>query len=140
LCRRHAADDDAVEESLFIPEIQKRAPKAKTSDSTALDEEEYEKVCKTRQISIRLFLAPFVKRAALKGTVALRKIRRISSNNDCTEKPVAVVAFGLLIRFVSFPSRNYVVAYASKKSRKSPPSDVFGEVSCRKLRSAYRHF
>ena len=67
-----AADDDATEGATFVPEVQKRAANAKfvrldprsTSD-------EYAKVLSDAKNYDQIILAPFVKRAAAKGTVAL---------------------------------------------------------------------
>lgn len=107
-----AADDDAAEGAALIPEIQKRAPKAKT---VRLDprstREEYEKVLNDAANFDSILLAPFVKRAALKGTVALPESQaNFVKQMISLKEPVAVIAFGSPYLIRQFPEvRNYVV-------------------------------
>jgi beta-N-acetylhexosaminidase len=127
-----AADDDAVEGVAFMPEVQKRAPKAKI---VRLDprstREEYEKVISDAAQFEAVVLAPFVKRAALKGTVALPEdqtnfIKQMIGLN----KPVAVVAFGSPYLIRQFPeAKNYIVTYAIEEvAQTAAARAMFGEV------------
>ena len=110
-----AADDEPEEGRAFIPEIQRRQPRARI---IRLDPrsaaEDYEKVLNEAKNFDSIVLAPFVKRAALKGTVALPEnqtkfVRQVIDSN----KPVAVVAFGSPYLIRQFPeAKNYVVTYA----------------------------
>ncbi len=128
-----AADDDAVEGIAFTPEIQRRAPRAKI---VRLDPrsppQEYEKVLSDVREFDSIILAPFVKRAALKGTVALPEnqtnfIKQIIQTN----KPVAVIAFGSPYLIRQFPeAKNYVVTYAIEEvAQTALIRAMFGEVA-----------
>jgi len=128
-----AADDDAVEGIAFTPEIQRRAPRAKI---VRLDPrstpQEYEKVLSDVREFDSIILAPFVKRAALKGTVALPEnqtnfIKQIIQTN----KPVAVIAFGSPYLIRQFPeAKNYVVTYAIEEvAQTALVRAMFGEVA-----------
>jgi beta-N-acetylhexosaminidase len=110
-----AADEDGEEGRTLIPEIQRREPKAKI---VRLDPRstpaEYDKVLGDAAAYDRVFIAPFVKRAALKGTVALPEnqanfVKQMLALN----KPVAVAAFGSPYLIRQFPEvKNYAAAYA----------------------------
>jgi len=128
-----AADDDAVEGIAFTPEIQRRAPRAKI---VRLDPrstpQEYEKVLSDVREFDSIILAPFVKRAALKGTVALPEnqtnfIKQIIQTN----KTVAVIAFGSPYLIRQFPeAKNYVVTYAIEEvAQTALVRAMFGEVA-----------
>ena len=130
-----AADDDQVEGVALIPEIARRAPKAKIvrldPRSTA---DEYQKVVEQAGQAERIVLAPFVKRAALKGTVALPEnqtnfVKQIIN----LKKPVAVVAFGSPYLIRQFPAvKNYVVTYAIEEvAQTAAARALFGEVPFR---------
>jgi len=128
-----AADDDAVEGIALIPEIMRRAPKAKIirldPRSTV---EEYEKVMEQAKQFEKIILAPFVKRAALKGTVALPENQtNFVKQIIALKKPVAVVAFGSPYLIRQFPEvRNYVVTYAIEEvAQTAAVRTMFGEVS-----------
>jgi beta-N-acetylhexosaminidase len=126
-----AADDEPEEGRSFIPEIQRRAPNARV---VRLDprtiREEYENVLKQARDYDAIVVAPFVKRAALKGTVALPEnqtdfVRRMIAVN----KPVAIIAFGSPYLIRQFPdARNYVVTYAIEDVAQNAAAKVlFGE-------------
>ena len=127
-----AADDDPIEGSALIPEIMRRASKAKI---IRLDprstKDEYEKVLEQAKQFDSIILAPFVKRAALKGTVALpenqTKFVREMTN---LKKPVAVVAFGSPYLIRQFPEvKTYVVTYAIEEvAQTAAVRTMFGEV------------
>ncbi len=127
-----AADDDAVEGATFIPEIQSRVANAKI---VRLDQrsnrEDYDKVLEQSKNVDAVILAPFVKRAALKGTVALPEnqtafVKRLLA----TSKPVAVIAFGSPYLIRQFPEvKNYVVTYAIEEiAQTASVKTIFGEV------------
>ncbi len=127
-----AADDDAVEGIALIPEIQKRASKAKT---VRLDPrstvEEYKKVLDDAANFDAIVLAPFVKRAALKGTVALPENQtNFVKQIIALKKPVAVIAFGSPYLIRQFPEvQNYVVTYAIEEvAQNAAARTIFGEV------------
>lgn len=127
-----AADDDAVEGIALIPEIARRAPKAKIvrldPRSTA---EEYKKVTEQAKQFEKIILAPFVKRAALKGTVALPENQTAFVKQIIAlKKPVAVIAFGSPYLIRQFPAvRNYVVTYAIEEvAQAAAVRTMFGEV------------
>lgn len=127
-----AADDDPIEGIALIPEIMRRAPKAKT---IRLDlrsaKDEYEKVLEQAKQFDSIILAPFVKRAALKGTVALpeNQTKFVREMIDL-KKPVAVVAFGSPYLIRQFPEvKTYVVTYAIEEvAQTAAVRTMFGEV------------
>ena len=110
-----SADDDPVQGTAIVPEIQRRAANASVvrldPRSTASD---YAKVLADAAGYERVVLAVFVKRAANKGTVALPDaqadfVRRMLAGG----KPVAVVAFGSPYLLKQFPeAKVYAVTYA----------------------------
>jgi beta-N-acetylhexosaminidase len=127
-----AADDDPIEGIALIPEIMRRAPKAKI---IRLDlrstKDEYEKVLEQAKQFDSIILAPFVKRAALKGTVALpeNQTKFVREMIDL-KKPVAVVAFGSPYLIRQFPEvKTYVVTYAIEEvAQTAAVRTMFGEV------------
>ena len=111
-----AADDDAQEGATLAPEVTRRVANARI---VRLDprstSEEYKQVLSDAGKYETVVLAPFVKRAAAKGTVALPEnqaafVKQILAlKNDKT----AVVAFGNPYMIRQFPeAKNYVVTYA----------------------------
>lgn len=131
-----AADDDAVEGAAFIPEIARRAPKAKIIRlDPRTTKEEYEKAVVEARNYDSIVLAPFVKRAALKGTVALPEnqtafVKQILAMNN---KSVAVVAFGSPYLLRQFPeAKTYVVTYAVEEvAQNAAVKTLSGEVPFR---------
>jgi hypothetical protein len=127
-----AADDDAVEGIALMPEIARRAPKAKiVRFDPRSTQAEYEKVVRDAGQFDAVVLAPFVKRAALKGTVALPEnqtnfIKQMIALN----KPVGIVAFGSPYLIRQFPAaKNYVVTYAIEEvAQTAAVRAIFGEV------------
>ena len=127
-----AADDDAVEGVALMPEIARRAPRAKI---VRLDprstREEYEKVTSYAAQFDAIALAPFVKRAALKGTVALPENQtNFIKQMIALKKPVAVIAFGSPYLIRQFPAaKNYIVTYAIEEvAQTAAARAMFGEV------------
>ena len=110
-----AADDDVEEGRTFTPQIERRAKGAqiiKIDPRTTVQEFDAALARATQAESI--VVATFVKRAALKGTVALPEaqaafVRKLIA----LDKPVAVVAFGspyLVRQFENAPV--YIAVYA----------------------------
>jgi beta-N-acetylhexosaminidase len=127
-----AADDDAVEGAALIPEIQRRVARAKIvrldPRSTA---EEYKRVLDDAANFDSIVLAPFVKRAALKGTVALPENQTDFVKQMISLKnPVAVIAFGSPYLIRQFPEvKTYIVTYAIEDvAQMAAARTMFGEV------------
>ncbi|HEX9930606.1 MAG TPA: glycoside hydrolase family 3 N-terminal domain-containing protein, partial [Pyrinomonadaceae bacterium] len=127
-----AADDEPIEGVALMPEIARRAPRAKIIrlDPRTISEE-YSAAVKQAADYDAIVIAPFVKRAALKGTVALPEnqtnfVRQMLALN----KPVAVVAFGSPYLIRQFPeAKNYVAAYAIEEvAQTAAARAMFGEV------------
>ncbi|HEX8395928.1 MAG TPA: glycoside hydrolase family 3 N-terminal domain-containing protein [Pyrinomonadaceae bacterium] len=127
-----AADDEPIEGVALMPEIARRAPRAKIIrlDPRTVSEE-YGAAVKQAADYDAIVIAPFVKRAALKGTVALPEnqtnfVRQMLSLN----KPVAVIAFGSPYLIRQFPeAKNYVAAYAIEEvAQTAAARAMFGEV------------
>jgi beta-N-acetylhexosaminidase len=127
-----AADDDPVEGSALVPEIQHRAPAAKIVrlDSRS-NKDEYKKVLSEARSFDLIVLAPFVKRAAFKGTVALPENQTdfVKKMIDL-KKPIGIVAFGSPYLIRQFPeAKNYVVTYAVEEvAQVAAAKTIFGEV------------
>ena len=128
-----AADDDQAEGAGVVPEIRKRVPNAKfvrlDPRSTS---EEYAKVLSDAKNYESVVLAPFVKRAAAKGTVALPENQAafVKQMLSLKVKKAAVVAFGNPYMIRQFPeARNYVVTYAIEDVvQTASVKTMFGEV------------
>lgn len=126
-----AADDEPEEGRAFIPEIQRRVPKARIirlDPRTAA--EEYTAVVKQANDYDSIVVAPFVKRAASKGTVALPDNQtRFVKQLIALDKPVAVIAFGSPYLIRQFPeAKNYVVTYAIEEvAQYAAARTLFGE-------------
>jgi beta-N-acetylhexosaminidase len=128
-----AADDDPIEGAAFVPEIQKRQPNAKIVKlDPRSNADDYAKVLTDAQNYDSVILAPFVKRAAAKGTVALPEnqvafVRQILALNN---KKVGVIAFGNPYMIRQFPeAKTYVVTYAIEEvAQAAAVRTLFGEV------------
>jgi beta-N-acetylhexosaminidase len=127
-----AADDDVIEGITFIPEIQKRAANAKIVRLDARSTpEEYERVLSDARSFDSIVLAPFVKRAAAKGTVALPENQVVFVKQMLAlKKSVGVIAFGNPYMIRQFPeAKNYVVTYAIEEvAQTAAARTMFGEV------------
>ena len=128
-----AADDDAQEGATLIPEIQKRYANAKfvrlDPRSTV---EEYKQVAASAKNYEQVVLAPFVKRAAAKGTVALpeNQVAFVKQILALKNENAAVVAFGNPYMIRQFhEAKNYVVTYAIEDvAQTAAAKTMFGEV------------
>lgn len=110
-----SADDDPLQGTAIIPEIQRRAPGASIlrfdpRSTTA----EYAKAVADAASYDSVVLAVFVKRAANKGTVALPEAQvDFVKKMIAAGKPVAVIAFGSPYLIRQFPEvKTYLVTYA----------------------------
>ena len=130
-----AADDDPEEGRTFVPQVRRRVKDARIlradPRTTAA---EYDSIFNEAARADLLVVAPFVKRAANKGTVQLPEaqaefVRRLILMG----KPVVVVAFGspyLVRQLPAAPA--YVAAYAIEDVAQSAAVRVlFGEVPAR---------
>jgi beta-N-acetylhexosaminidase len=129
-----AADDDPIEGASFFTEILRRQPNAKI---VKLDPrsvaEDYQKALAEAGNFDQLLLAPFVKRAAAKGTVALpeHQVAFVKKMLALSGKKIGVIAFGNPYMIRQFPeARTYVVAYAIEEvAQIAAVKTLFGEAS-----------
>ncbi|HEX8559770.1 MAG TPA: glycoside hydrolase family 3 N-terminal domain-containing protein [Pyrinomonadaceae bacterium] len=128
-----AADEDEEEGRVFIPQVQRRARGARVLRiGPRSPAAEYEAALAEAAGAERIVVAPFVRRAASKGTVALPEaqaelVRRLVA----TKKPLAVVAFAgpyLIRQFEDAPA--YMVAYAIEEvAQAAAARAIFGETA-----------
>ncbi|HEV2861968.1 MAG TPA: glycoside hydrolase family 3 N-terminal domain-containing protein [Pyrinomonadaceae bacterium] len=130
-----AADDDAEEGRALVPQFKRRAPGARVMRADPrTTPAEYDAILAEAAKAELVLAAPFVKRAAGKGTVALPErqaefLRRLVS----TGKPVGVVAFGGPYLVRQFPAaRSLAVAYGIEEVAQTAAARVlFGEAPFR---------
>ncbi|HEU4595851.1 MAG TPA: glycoside hydrolase family 3 N-terminal domain-containing protein [Pyrinomonadaceae bacterium] len=130
-----AADEDAEEGRTFIPEVRRRSKDARiVRAEPKTSAEDYEKLLAEASKAELVVVAPFVKRAASKGTVALPEaqaefVRRLIASG----KPVVVAAFGGPYLIRQFPEAPvYLTAYAIEDVAQAAAVRVlFGEVPAR---------
>lgn len=127
-----AADDDPVEGATFAAEILKRQPNAKIIKlDPRSTSEDYEKTFSEAQNFREILLAPFVKRAAAKGTVALPETQAefVKKMISLKDKKVGVIAFGNPYMIRQFPAvKTYAVTYAIEEVAQTAAVKVmFGE-------------
>jgi beta-N-acetylhexosaminidase len=128
-----AADDDPIEGATLTTEIQKRNPNAKILKlDFRSNADDYAKVISEAKSCDSIILAPFVKRAAAKGTVALPEtqvafVKKMLAMND---KKVGVIAFGNPYMIRQFPeAKTYAVTYAIEEvAQTAAVRTMFGEV------------
>lgn len=127
-----AADDEPEEGRTFIPEIQRRAAQAKIFRlDPRTTKDEYENILAQAKNFDSIIVAPFVKRAALKGTVALPENQtKFVREMLGLKKPVGIIAFGSPYLIRQFPeAKNYVVTYAIEEvAQNAAVRTMFGEV------------
>lgn len=131
-----AADDDPNEGIAFIPEIQRRLPNAKIIRiDPRTSKEEYANSLTEAQKFDAIVLAPFVKRAAAKGTVALPDVQTafVKQILALNGKNVGVIAFGSPYLIRQFPEvQVYAVTYAIEDiAQNASVKTLFGEVPFR---------
>jgi beta-N-acetylhexosaminidase len=130
-----AADEDPEEGRTFIPEIRRRLRDARVVRAEPkTSAEEYEKILAEASKAELIVVAPFVKRAASKGTVALPEaqaefVRKLIASG----RPVAVAAFGGPYLIRQFPEAPvYLTAYAIEDVAQAAAVRVlFGEAPAR---------
>ncbi len=127
-----AADDDIIEGQVLIPQIQQRVRSAKIlrldSRTTAA---EYAAALEEASRAESIVIAPFVKRAANKGTVALPEAQANFTKRLLeSAKPVAVIAFGSPYLIRQFPAAPvYMVTYAIEEpAQYAAARALFGEI------------
>jgi len=128
-----AADDDATEGAAFTPEVLKRQPNARIVKlDPRSNAEDYAKVLSDAKSFDSVILAPFVKRAAAKGTVALpeNQVAFVKQMLALNNKKIGVVAFGNPYMIRQFPeAKTYVVTYAIEEvAQVAAVRTLFGEV------------
>ncbi len=130
-----AADDEPeriVEGVAFIPEVQRRLPNAKIYRlDLRTTQTEFDKVFEESKSYEAIVLAPFVKRAANKGTVKLPDLQtNFVRKMLASDKDVAVIAFGSPYLIRQFPeAKTYVVTYAIEEiAQFAATKTLFGEV------------
>lgn len=126
-----AADNDEEEGRAFIPQVQRRAKGARVVKvDPRTTETEYNALLADARKADQIVIAPFVKRAANKGTVALPEVQAdFVRKLIATKKPLAVIAFGspyLIRQFESAPV--YMVTYAIEEiAQLAAVRAIFGE-------------
>ncbi len=128
-----AADDDVIEGATLTGEIAKRQPNAKILKldfrSNAAD---HAIILAEAKNYDSIILAPFVKRAAAKGTVALpeMQVAFVKQMLAIDNKKVGVIAFGNPYMIRQFPEvKTYAVTYAIEEVAQTAAVRVmFGEV------------
>ena len=128
-----AADDDLTEGAAFVPEIQKRQPNAKIIRlDPRSNTDDYGKVLSEAKNYDSIILAPFVKRAAAKGTVALpeNQVAFVKQMLALDNKKIGVIAFGNPYMIRQFPeAKTYLVTYAIEEvAQTAAVRAIFGEV------------
>ena len=128
-----AGDDDPEQGNVFKAAIEQRVKNARVVKiDKRTTEKEYEQLFDAAKKSTAIVVAPFVKRAALKGTIALPKaesdfIKRVAD----LKKPVAVVAFGSPYQLQQFPKAAvYMAAWAVEDvAQTAAARAIFGETA-----------
>ncbi len=128
-----AGDDDFDQGMIFKAAIEQRAKNSKVVRvDKRTTKDEYEQILTDAKRAETVVIAPFVKRAALKGTIALPDAeaefiqKAISAN-----KRTAIVAFGSPYQIQQFPAaRTYLAAWAVEDvAQTAAARAIFGETS-----------
>lgn len=126
-----AADDEPTEGAFFIPEVIKRLPKAKIYRlDLRTTQAEYDRIMDEAKNFDSVLLAPFVKRAAGKGTVKLPDLQtNFVRRMLASDKNTAVIAFGSPYLIRQFPeAKTYAVTYAIEEiAQFAAVKTIFGE-------------
>jgi len=128
-----AGDDDADQGSVFKAAVEQRVKNARiVKVDKRTTPAEYEQLLADAKQAETILIAPFVKRAALKGTVALPEaeadfIRRAIAAN----KNTAIVAFGSPYQLRQFPeAKSYMAAWAVEDvAQTAVARAIFGETA-----------
>jgi beta-N-acetylhexosaminidase len=128
-----AGDDDADQGNVFKTAIETRLKNARiVRVDKRTTEKEYDQILQDARKAGTVLVAPFVKRAALKGTIALPDaeaefVRKLIDKN----KSVAVVAFGSPYQLQQFPeAKVYMAAWAVEDAAQNAAARaIFGETA-----------
>ncbi len=128
-----AGDDDPDQGKVFQTAIETRLKNARVMRvDKRTTEKEYEQILTEAGKAGTILVAPFVKRAALKGTIALPEteadfVRKLIDKN----KSVAVVAFGSPYQLQQFPeAKVYLAAWAVEDvAQNAAARAIFGETA-----------
>ncbi|MBA4123109.1 MAG: glycoside hydrolase family 3 C-terminal domain-containing protein [Acidobacteria bacterium] len=128
-----AGDDDPDQGKVFQTAIETRLKNARVMRvDKRTTEKEYEQILTEAGKAGTILIAPFVKRAALKGTIALPEteadfVRKLIDKN----KSVAVVAFGSPYQLQQFPeAKVYLAAWAVEDvAQNAAARAIFGETA-----------
>ena len=128
-----AGDDDADQGSVFKAAVEQRVKNARiVKVDKRTTPAEYEQLLADAKQAETILIAPFVKRAALKGTVALPEaeadfMRRAIVAN----KNTAIVAFGSPYQLRQFPeAKSYMAAWAVEDvAQTAVARAIFGETA-----------
>ncbi len=128
-----AADDDATEGRTFIPQVRQRMPTAAIQrGDPRTTSAEYDSLYADAEKADLVVIAAFVKRAALKGTVAMPSLQAgLVQKLIASGKPVAVLAFGSPYLIAQFPDVPvYLTTYAIEDvAQAAAVRALFGEIS-----------
>lgn len=128
-----AGDDDADQGSVFKAAVEQRVKNARgIKVDKRTTPAEYEQILKDAQKAETVVIAPFVKRAALKGTIELPEaeanfVRQVIAANN----RAVIVAFGSPYQLKQFPeARSYMAAWAVEDvAQTAGVRAVFGETA-----------
>ncbi|MBA2620783.1 MAG: glycoside hydrolase family 3 C-terminal domain-containing protein [Acidobacteria bacterium] len=128
-----AGDDDADQGNVFKATVEQRVKNARVVRvDKRTTQAEYEQILADAKQAGTVLIAPFVKRAALKGTIALPDaeaefvVRAIAAN-----KNTAIVAFGSPYQLKQFPrAKSYMAAWAVEDvAQTAGVRAIFGETA-----------
>lgn len=130
-----AGDDDPDQGNVFKAAVQQRVRNARIFKiDRRTTKREYEQLLEEAGQARKIIVAPFVKRAALKGTVELPEAEAEFIRDLIDEKKsVAVIAFGSPYQIKQFPKvRAYAAAWAVEDAAQSAAARaIFGETMIR---------
>ncbi len=128
-----AGDDDADQGLIFKAAVEQRVKNARiVRVDKRTTQAEYERILADAKQAETVLIAPFVKRAALKGTIALPDaeaefiVEAIAAN-----KNTAIVAFGSPYQLKQFPqAKSYLAAWAVEDvAQTAAARAIFGETA-----------
>ncbi|MDQ4121874.1 MAG: glycoside hydrolase family 3 protein [Acidobacteriota bacterium] len=130
-----AGDDDPDQGNVFKAAIEQRVKGARVVKvDKRTTEKEYEQLMREAEKAENVVVAPFVKRAALKGTIELPEAEAEFIRDLIDEKRnVSVVAFGSPYQLQQFPkAKVYMAAWAVEDAAQSAAARaLFGETAIR---------
>ena len=130
-----AGDDDPDQGNVFKAAIEQRVKGARVVKvDKRTTEKEFEQLLDEAKCFDRIVIAPFVKRAALKGTIELPEAEAEFIRDIIDEKRnVAIVAFGSPYQLQQFPkAKIYMTAWAVEDAAQTAAARaIFGETAIR---------